>query len=196
MADKQVTVPVPEARVAEFYAWFASFLSSEPGHGPGRGRGRGRDHGPGPHGPRDHEEHTSEVWGQADGDRAAWLYARLAPTARELFDLLAAAPGERFAGNEVAARLRVDKGAHGVAGILAWPGRYSRRLGRALPIATEGRADGGTDYYMTTEVAALFALVAAPESPATARDPGAGESAPEDPRLTRDWSARGPESRE
>ena len=44
-----------------------------------------------------------------------------------------------------------------LAGILAWPGRYSRHLGRPLPIATEGRADGGTDYYMEPAVAALFA---------------------------------------
>ena len=44
-----------------------------------------------------------------------------------------------------------------MAGILAWPGRYTRRLERAFPIATEGRADGGTDYFMTPEVAAVFA---------------------------------------
>ncbi|MCW2957633.1 MAG: hypothetical protein JWP18_436 [Solirubrobacterales bacterium] len=66
-------------------------------------------------------------------------------------------PGERVAGNDVAARLGLDKGAHGVAGILAWPGRYSRKVDRELPIRTEGRADGGTDYSMDPEVAALFA---------------------------------------
>jgi hypothetical protein len=105
MADKEVTVPVPEERVAEFYAW----------------------------------------------------YGRLAPAARELFDLVAASPGRRFSGNDVAARLGLEKGAHGVAGILAWPGRYCRHLGRALPIATEGRPDGGTDYFMEPGVAGLFA---------------------------------------
>jgi hypothetical protein len=151
MADKQVTVPVPEERVAEFYAWFAHFLATEPGHGPGRGGigGRGR------RGRR--PPATAAAWTADDGERAAWLYGRLAPAAQELFDLLAAAPGQRFAGNEVAARLGLDKGAHGVAGILAWPGRYCRHLDRALPIATEGRDDGGTDYYMEPEVATLFA---------------------------------------
>ena len=34
MADKQVTVAVPEERVPEFYAWFASFLAAEPGAPP------------------------------------------------------------------------------------------------------------------------------------------------------------------
>ena len=56
----------------------------------------------------------------------------------------------------MARQLALDKGSHGVAGILAWPGRYSRHLGRVLPIATEGRADGGTDYYMDPEIAELF----------------------------------------
>ncbi|HEV7176394.1 MAG TPA: DUF6416 domain-containing protein, partial [Solirubrobacteraceae bacterium] len=72
------------------------------------------------------------------------------------FDLLMEESGEPFAGEEIARRLGLEKGAHGVAGILAWPGRYSRHLGRLLPIETAGRPDGGTDYYMEPEVAALF----------------------------------------
>jgi hypothetical protein len=157
MADKQITVAVPEERVPEFYVWFAGFLATESGappwggrHGPGRGlRGGtgGRRHGFG----------EPAAWSAADAEQAAWLYGKLAPPARALFDLLIDAPGERLAGNDVAARLGLEKGAHGVAGILAWPGRYSRKLGRELPLATEGRADGGTDYYMEPEVAQLFA---------------------------------------
>ncbi len=149
MADKQVTVAVPEERVPEFYVWFASFLAAEPGSPPwgGRGRGRGLRHGfPEP-----------AAWTADDAEQAAWLYGKLAAPARALFDLLVDAPGERLAGNEIAARLGLDKGAHGVAGILAWPGRYSRKLARELPIATEGRADGGTDYFMEPAVAELFA---------------------------------------
>ena len=151
MADKQVTVAVPAERVPEFYAWFAAFLAAEPGGGPPRGRGFGRGRFGGP------PFHAAAPWSADDADQAAWLLARLAPPARGLFDLLIDAPGQRFAGNDVAARLRLEKGAHGVAGILAWPGRYSRKLGRALPIATEGREDGGTDYFMQPEIAALFA---------------------------------------
>ena len=154
MADKQITVAVPEERVPEFYVWFANFLSAEPGAppwGPGR-RGRGGPRG-GPH----HGHGEPAPWSAADGDEAAWLYGRLAPPARALFDELIDAPGERRPGNELAARLGLEKGAHGVAGILAWPGRYSRKLARELPIATEGRADGGTDYYMEPAVAELFA---------------------------------------
>jgi len=154
MADKQVTVAVPEERVPEFYVWFAHFLAAESGGPLPRGgpwaRGRGRGRGPS-------FEHAAEAWSAQDADQAAWLYGRLAPPARELLDLLIDAPGERFSGNDIAARLRLDKGAHGVAGILAWPGRYSRKLGRELPIATAGREDGGTDYFLEPDVARLFA---------------------------------------
>ena len=150
MGDKQVTVAVPEERVPEFYAWFAAFLAAEPGTSSPWGRGRR-----GRRGSRGHGE--VRAWSAEDADQAAWLYGKLADPARELFDMLADAPGERFGGENIANRLQLDKGAHGVAGILAWPGRYSRHLGRVLPIDTDGRADGGTDYYMEPGVAALFA---------------------------------------
>ena len=167
MADKQVTVAVPEERVPEFYAWFASFLAAEPGTPPplaGGGRRGSRGH-------RHHSE--AQAWSAQDADRAAWLYHKLAPQARELFDLLAGSPGARFAGEDIAKRLKLDKGAHGVAGILAWPGRYSRHLNRALPIATEGRPDGGTDYYMDPELAELFgAAQASPPAGPTGRHRG------------------------
>jgi hypothetical protein len=163
MADKQITVAVPEDRVPEFYVWFASFLAAEPGAspwggrgGPGRGPRMGPGAGPGRGGWRDAFSEPA-AWSAGDGEQAAWLYGKLAPPARALFDLLIDAPGERRPGNEIAATLGLEKGAHGVAGILAWPGRYARKLARELPIATEGRDDGGTDYYMDPDVAQLFA---------------------------------------
>ncbi len=161
MADKEITVAVPEERVPEFYSWFAAFLTAEPGTPPPLA-GRGRR---GPRGPRAHGE--ASAWSADDADQAAWLYGRLAGPARELFDLLIDAPAERFGGEQIAKRLGLAKGAHGVAGILAWPGRYCRHLGRLLPISTEGRTDGGTDYYMDPDVASLFAAARgrAAESP-------------------------------
>jgi hypothetical protein len=152
MADKQITVAVPEERVPEFYVWFASFLAAEGGGGPPWGGRRGGRRG-GPH----HAFREPLPWSAEDEEPAAWLYGKLAPPARALFDELIDAPGERRAGNELAARLGLEKGAHGVAGVLAWPGRYARKVARELPIATEGRADGGTDYYMEPAVAELFA---------------------------------------
>lgn len=155
MADKQITVAVPEDRVPEFYVWFAGFLAAEPGAPPWGGRG-----GPGRGwrtGPPRHPFAEPAEWTTGDAEQATWLYGKLAPPAQALFDLLIDSPGERRPGNEIAATLGLDKGAHGVAGILAWPGRYARKLARELPIATEGRDDGGTDYYMEPAVAQLFA---------------------------------------
>ena len=172
MADKQITVAVPEERVPEFYVWFASFLAADPGAPPHAGGRRRRGPGPGgrgtagaavpagprgPRGPRHAFAAEAAPWSASDTEEATWLYGKLAPPARALFDLLIDAAGERIPGNELASRLNLEKGAHGVAGILAWPGRYSRKLGRALPLATEGRDDGGTDYYMEFAVAQLFA---------------------------------------
>ena len=151
MPDRNVTVAIPEERIAEFYVWFGTFLASEPGSPPPGTRRGGR-------GPRwGHHHPDPRPWSADDADQATWLLGKLAPPARELFELLAGSPGERLAGEVIARRLGLEKGAHGVAGILAWPGRYSRRLGREMPIATAGRDDGGTDYYMEPEVAALFA---------------------------------------
>lgn len=163
MADKQITVAVPEERVPEFYAWFADFLTAEPGAARPSERGR--------HGHRSRRLRSeASAWSAEDADQAAWLYRKLAPPARELFDLLLDAPGERLGGETIAKRLGLEKGAHGVAGILAWPGRYSRHLARILPISTEGRADGGTDYYIDPDTAAIFAAARDQSQSSVTRD--------------------------
>ena len=55
--DKQITIEVPEDRVAEFYAFYGRFLAGGPGRrgrGPGRGRhGHGHGHGCGHRRPDD-----------------------------------------------------------------------------------------------------------------------------------------------
>lgn len=153
MPDKSVTVAVPEERVPEFYSWFAQFLAAAPGSQPEWGH-----RGPSRGGPRGRGGWGEDVqpWTAEDTRIAEWLYAKLAPPARQLLDTLLAEPDRRFSGNELAEQLGLEKGAHGVAGILAWPGRYCRKLGRPLPIATEKREDGGTDYWVEGEALALF----------------------------------------
>lgn len=56
--DKQITIDVPEDRVAEFYAFYGRFLAGFPGR---RGRGRGGPHGHrcGPHRQRAEETGTA-----------------------------------------------------------------------------------------------------------------------------------------
>jgi hypothetical protein len=56
--DKQITVDVPEDRVAEFYAFYGRFLAGFPGR---RRRGHGpRAHGCGPHRGERRSETTTE----------------------------------------------------------------------------------------------------------------------------------------
>ncbi|MBA2348964.1 MAG: hypothetical protein H0V81_11785, partial [Solirubrobacterales bacterium] len=102
-----------------------------------------------------------ESWSEADAETAAWLYRKLAAPARQLVDLLLDEPERRWSGNALADALGLEKGAHGVAGILAWPGRYCRKADRPLPIATAKREDGGTDYWIEGVEATLFAAARA-----------------------------------
>ena len=148
MADKQITVAVPEERVAEFYVWFGEFLAAEPGSRQHRGRR-------GPRGPRRHTRARAVVRRRRQAGDLAVPQAGAAG-ARAVRPAHGGVRRAVRAASEIARRLGLDKGAHGVAGILAWPGRYSRHLAALLPIETAGRPDGGTDYYMEPEVAALF----------------------------------------
>ena len=159
MADKTITVDVPQERVAEFYLWFAHFLQAPAGGGPPRGPRGGFGRRPGGFGD---DDVARAAWTPDDLEPARRLYQRLSPPARQMFDLLIDAPGEPISGNDLASRLGLDNGAHSVAGILAWPGRWSRKLGRSFPILTEGRADGATDYRMDAETAAVFAAARTP----------------------------------
>ena len=171
MADKQVTVAVPEERVPEFYAWFAAFLASEPGAAPPFG-GRGRRGPRGSPAPR----RGSSPGRRTTPTRRPGSTGKLAPPARELFDLLAGRPGARFGGEEIASASGSRRAPTASRASSPGPAATRRHLGRMLPIATEGRADGGTDYYMDPETATLFT---AARDRAAARDRPA---APDRPR--------------
>jgi len=56
--DKQITIDVPEERVAEFYAFYGRFLAGPTGRGRGRGRGH---HRCGPH--HHHDDETAATQG-------------------------------------------------------------------------------------------------------------------------------------
>ncbi len=63
--DKQITIDVPEDRVAEFYAFYGHFLAATPGR---RRRGGGPRGGPHPrhHGPHGHRCGPHREHGPAD----------------------------------------------------------------------------------------------------------------------------------
>ena len=133
MADRNITVAVPEERVAEFYVLVRGLPGRRAGHAAPRGPPRW------PAATGAITTHEARAWSADDADQATWLLGKLAPPARELFELLAGVTrralrrrGDRRGGSAWR-RARTAW-----PGILAWPGRYSRRLGREMPIATAG----------------------------------------------------------
>ncbi len=68
----------------------------------------------------------------------------------------------KFTGDEAAQQVSIPNGAHGVAGVLAWPGRHCAPMGRKLPRSwRRTRPPRGSCYSMPAAMAPLFATVCA-----------------------------------
>jgi hypothetical protein len=149
-----ITVPVPDDRTAEFYQFFGLWLagslslssttagatsevSTTPSQPPAR-----------------------KAWGsspEADATDAEALWAKYSKNARGMFSLLMDNPGKEFTGDEIAEAVGIPNGAHGVAGVLAWPGRHGAEIGRFLPTSFREDEETGLTYYrMTADQAELF----------------------------------------
>lgn len=142
---QEIKVLVPEDRVPDFYKWFGSWLDDD-GH-----QGVVGTQSPGTE--RLHWAATSE-----ETELAAELWAKLSSKARALFGHLIDRPGVKFNGEELAAALEIPNGRYGIAGVLAWPGRYCLKMGRWLPVSWS--EDEGV-YWMEPKIAQMFAEVRA-----------------------------------
>lgn len=149
-----ITVPVPDDRTAEFYQFFGRWLggslglSPDPSQPPSRAIAEPEDRRRG--------------WTGADEDRtdAATLWSKMNNRAKGLFNLMIDSPGTEFTGRQIASELGIPNGANGVAGVLAWPGRYCWNLSRSLPSHWRDGEDGTPSvYWMDADVAVLFAAV-------------------------------------
>lgn len=146
-----ITVPVPEERTAEFYQFFGHWLAgslSLPGT-PSRAT-------------EGSQETPKLPWSgtDQDSDDAETLWRRYSATARALFSLLMDSPGTAYTGEQIAQKLNITHGSRGVAGVLAWPGRYAVELGREQP--WYWRWDQATQesfYWIPAELAELFTTV-------------------------------------
>lgn len=143
-----ITVPVPDARVADFFQFFGQWLAGTLPAGSSEPAAAGSEASAGKLLP----------WGMSDLDEAEWLWRKLSKNARKLFALLMAEPGQLFTGSEIAAALGIPNGANGVAGVLAWPGRYCWQLGRHLPSSWRPGEEPHSPsvYWMAPDVAELF----------------------------------------
>ena len=142
-----VTVKVPEERIAEFYGMYGRWLSGEA--------------------VAEAEEQPAVpvelvMWSDTQDDEALAkvVWGKLSQRAKDMFTLLMDNPDKKFGGEALAEQLDIPNGKYGVAGVLAWPGRHSYAVNRYLPIRYEEGQDGELgSYWMTSEVAALFGKV-------------------------------------
>jgi hypothetical protein len=87
-----------------------------------------------------------------DLDLAKAVWSKFSQRAKNVFSVLMDEPGTRHAGEKLAEDLEIPNGRYGLAGVLAWPGRYCTAVGRTMPVQW---VEGGS-YWMTPDVAALF----------------------------------------
>lgn len=138
-----VSVKVPEDRLAEFYAMYARWLDSPTGE-------TGDE-------PVVAEEPGATEWRpDDDGPLAAAVWAKFSPRAKALFSTLIENPGERFYGEELARMHHLPNGSHGVAGVLAWPSRHCVAAGRQWCWKWDYPERGGAVYWMDDALARLF----------------------------------------
>lgn len=148
-----ITVPVPGDRTAEFYQFFGLWLGGT------LSLPVGSLGSPTEAADTSVAAQAAKPWGddQQDYADAEALWARYSPNARAMFGLLIDNPGKEFSGDEIAEACSIPNGAHGVAGVLAWPGRHGLKIGRGLP--SEWREDPATLqglYWVPEERAELF----------------------------------------
>lgn len=144
-----ITVPVPEGRTADFFKFFSLWLDEDLDLSGDASTTLGGT-----------SEPVNRVpWHNTDDDLddAVTLWNKFSPNARAVFSFLIDNPGIEYSGTQIAKEAGIPNGAHGVAGVLAWPGRHGRKIGRGLP--TQFREDPDTYesfYRMDAERAELF----------------------------------------
>jgi len=141
-----VTVKIPEERVAEFYAMVGRWLS---GAGP-------------PNEVASAPAITAKNWTNSEKDLALAreVWEKLSAPAKAVFSQLIDHPGQGVSGEDLAEALSIPNGKNGVAGVLAWPARYCAALNRSQPWRWQDRLDGrGAYYWFEREVADLFKQV-------------------------------------
>lgn len=143
MAMIDMTVKVPEDRVADFYQMYGAWLSDDTAvETPSRNASA-----PDP---------VRESWSEVDSDLAAEVWGKLTATAKGLFSILIDHPESRYSGDDLAAMLGISNGKHGVAGLLGWPGRYCHAVNREWLWSFDYPDGELVEYWMTPANAALF----------------------------------------
>jgi hypothetical protein len=102
-------------------------------------------------------------WGIFAGDdqQAAIAWRKFSPRAQAVFSLLMDNPGIAIPADDIAAKIGLTNGRHGLAGVVAWPSRQCAELGFMPPFRFDNTAapnEAGV-YWMDPETAELFTAV-------------------------------------
>ena len=154
-----LTVPVPADRTAEFYQFFGLWLAGSLSLPSGLPRGtQSPDRAAGAlPSPKELKKWTGTPEDAVDAET---LWKKFSPNARAFFKILMENPGAEYTGDQIASAAGIPNGAHGVAGVLAWPGRFCAPMGRELPSSWREDTEAGESYYwMTPTTAALFVTI-------------------------------------
>lgn len=102
-------------------------------------------------------------WGSHafDSDLAHMAWRKFSPRAQAVFALLMENPGVAMQADEIAAKIGLTNGRHGLAGVVAWPSRQCAEIGLTPPFRYENPpAPGETgSYWMDPETAQIFLAV-------------------------------------
>jgi hypothetical protein len=109
------------------------------------------------------EEPELHDWGATEAfadeaELADMAWRKFSPRAQAVFGLLMENPGVAMQADEIAVKIGLANGRHGLAGVVAWPSRQCAEMGRTPPFRYEGPpAPGETgSYWMDPETAQLF----------------------------------------
>jgi hypothetical protein len=112
-------------------------------------------------------------WGTEvyDSELAHKAWRKFSPRAQAVFSLLMESPGTAMQADEIAAKIGLANGRHGLAGVTAWPSRQCADMGLTAPFRFDSPAGPGETggYWMDPETARLF-LAARERSLATQAD--------------------------
>jgi Family of unknown function (DUF6416) len=139
----QVTFEVPDRLLGQFYIAVGAVLKQARGESAAAQAGR-----------------KLRDWGTETFDQrcAEQVWRKFSPRAQAVFSLLMDNPGVAMSADEIATKIGLANGRHGLAGVVAWPSRQCAEMGLTPPFRFDNPATPGemSSYWMDPETAQLF----------------------------------------
>ena len=142
-----VTVPVPEERLADFYFWFAAWLRKSPATPHAALVPEGPD-------PMLAQSPLLHAWGPGDAKLLRIVVRRCKLRSQAIFEILFESRGTPLGAEEMAARL--GETIHKIAGLMTHPTALCEDVQRRPFWSTSENAQGGASYWVEPDVCDLF----------------------------------------